>query len=59
MENVLGLLISTLAAIIITISTLCDNIKFKKSKAQTDNVGEEVTIETSSKDMIIIEQKNI
>ena len=58
-KNVLGLLISTLAAIIITISTLCDNIQFEQSKTQNDKDGEEVTIETSSKDMIIIEQKSI
>ena len=61
-KNILGLLISTLAAIIITISTLCDNIQFEQTKTQTDNGdngGEEVVIETSSKNMIIIEPKNI
>jgi drug/metabolite transporter (DMT)-like permease len=57
-KNILGLFISTLAAIIITISTLYDNIQFKKSNnIQSDNGMQEVTIETSSKDMIIIENK--
>ena len=57
-KNILGLFISTLAAIIITISTLCDNIQFEKSKNNATEGTEEVAIETSSKDMIIIEQKN-
>ena len=57
-KNILGLFISTLAAIIITISTLCDNIQFEKSKNNATEGAEEVVIETSSKDMIIIEQKN-
>jgi len=57
-KNILGLFISTLAAIIITISTLCDNIQFEKSKNNATEGTEEVVIETSSKDMIIIEQKN-
>ena len=48
-KNILGLLISTLAAIIITISTLCDNIQFEKTKTQIDNGGEEVGIETEVK----------
>ena len=57
-KNILGLFISTLAAIIITISTLYDNIQFKKSNnIQSDNGMQEVTIETNSKDMIIIENK--
>ncbi len=57
-KNILGLFISTLAAIIITISTLYDNIEFKKTKNNTkDNDMQEVSIEISSKDMIIIENK--
>ena len=57
-KNILGLFISTLAAIIITISTLYDNIEFKKTKNSTkDNDMQEVSIEISSKDMIIIENK--
>ena len=51
-KNILGLLLSTLAAIIITISTLYDNIKFKKTKHhQKDNDMQEVSIESSSKDI--------
>ena len=70
-KNILGLLISTLAAIIITISTLYDNIQFKKPKNKNidnsdkcdnsdnnDNGMQEVSIEFSSKNMIIIEHKN-
>ena len=57
-KNILGLLLSTLAAIIITISTLYDNIEFKKSKNhQKDNDMQEVSIESSSKDMSIMETK--
>jgi drug/metabolite transporter (DMT)-like permease len=57
-KNILGLLLSTLAAIIITISTLYDNIEFKKSKNhQKDTDMQEVSIESSSKDMSIMETK--
>ena len=57
-KNILGLLLSTLAAIIITISTLYDNIEFKKSKNhQKDNDMQEVSIESSSKDLSIMETK--
>ena len=55
-KNILGLFISTLAAIIITISTLYDNIQFKKLKDNQDM--QEVSIESSSKE-IIMENKNI
>ena len=55
-KNILGLFISTLAAIIITISTLYDNIEFKKLKNNQDM--QEVSIENSSKE-IIMENKNI
>ena len=56
-KNILGLFISTLAAIIITISTLYDNIQFKKSNnIQNDNGMQEVTIESSCND-INIEKK--
>jgi len=54
-KNILGLLISTLAAIIITISTLYDNIEFKKLKNNQDM--QEVSIESSKE--IIMENKNI
>ena len=54
-KNILGLFISTLAAIIITISTLYDNIQFKKTKNK--NEMQEVSIECSSKDMVIIDNK--
>ena len=54
-KNILGLFISTLAAIIITISTLYDNIKFKKSKNKNDM--KEVSIDNSSKDIIKFENK--
>ena len=47
-KNVLGLFISTLAAIIITISTLYNNIKFKNiKKTNPENGMDEVTIETT------------
>ena len=55
-KNILGLFISTLAAIIITISTLYDNIEFKKLKNNQDM--QEVSIENSSKE-IIMENNNI
>ena len=50
-KNILGLIISTLAAIIITISTLYDNIQFKKIKNNQDM--QEVSIENSSKEIIM------
>ena len=50
-KNILGLFISTLAAIIITISTLYDNIQFKKIKNNQDM--QEVSIENSSKEIIM------
>jgi drug/metabolite transporter (DMT)-like permease len=56
-KNILGLLISTLAAIIISISTLYDNIQFKnKSDDKVDNEMEEVKIESenSNKDLVKI-----
>ena len=44
-KNILGLLISTLAAFIITISTLYDNIQFKKpNKIQNDSDMKKVDI---------------
>ena len=56
-KNILGLLISTLAAIIITISTLYNNIQFKKSKnTPHENGMEEVRI-TSTRDSIFYDQK--
>ena len=69
-KNITGLCLSTLAAIIITITTLCDNIQFKKSKENkiknknkkiltqnfSNNESHEVHIE-SSKNMIIITRK--
>jgi len=52
-KNILGLLLSTLAAIIITISSLYDNIQFKNSKFKKQyNRLEEDSIESSNKDMI-------
>ena len=56
-KNILGLLISTLAAIIISISTLYDNIQFKnKTDDKVDNEMQEVKIETenSNKDLVKI-----
>ena len=56
-KNILGLLISTLAAIIISISTLYDNIQFKnKGDDKMDNDMQEVKIETenSNKDLVKI-----
>ena len=56
-KNILGLLISTLAAIIISISTLYDNIQFKnKGDDKVDNDMQEVKIETenSNKDLVKI-----
>ena len=65
-KNITGLCLSTLAAIIITTTTLCDNIQFKKSKKNknkkkvkrniTNNDSQEVHIE-STKNMIIITTK--
>ena len=45
---------STLAAIIITISTLCDNIQFEKPQ-KDNNAMQEVQIDGSSKDIIHID----
>jgi len=66
-KNITGLCLSTLAAIIITTTTLCDNIQFKKSKKNKNkkkvnrniinNDSQEVHIE-STKNMIIITTKN-
>ena len=53
-KNVTGLLLSTLAAIIITITTLCDNIQFEKQKKDNNNM-QEVQIDGSSKDIISLE----
>jgi len=48
-KNITGLLISSLAAIIITISTLYDNIKFKKTDSiRKENEMKEVAIESST-----------
>ena len=65
-KNITGLCLSTLAAIIITTTTLCDNIQFKKSKKNKNkkkvnrkiinNDSQEVHIE-STKNMIIITTK--
>ena len=69
-KNITGLCLSTLAAIIITTTTLCDNIQFKKSKENknknenkkkvnnniANNDSQEVHIE-STKNMIIITTK--
>jgi drug/metabolite transporter (DMT)-like permease len=69
-KNITGLCLSTLAAIIITTTTLCDNIQFKKSKENknknenkkkvnnniANNDSKEVHIE-STKNMIIITTK--
>jgi drug/metabolite transporter (DMT)-like permease len=69
-KNITGLCLSTLAAIIITTTTLCDNIQFKKSKENknknenkkkvnnniVNNDSQEVHIE-STKNMIIITTK--
>ena len=54
-KNVIGLILSTLAAIIITISTLYDNIQFKKPKKEKnkDNIIEEVQND-STKDIIAL-----
>jgi drug/metabolite transporter (DMT)-like permease len=53
-KNVAGLFLSTLAAIIITISTLCDNIQFEKPQ-KDNNTMQEVQIDGSSKDIIHID----
>jgi len=65
-KNITGLCLSTIAAIIITITTLCDNIQFKKSKESknkkitnhniTNSDSHEVHVD-SSKNMIIITTK--
>ena len=54
-KNVTGLILSTLAAIIITISTLYDNIQFKKPKKEKnkDNIIQEVQND-STKEMIAL-----
>ena len=60
-KNVTGLCLSTLAAIIISITTLYDNIEFKKSKKRKMKYNEmhEVQIDDSSKDMITLENTKI
>ena len=59
-KNITGLCLSTLAAIIITISTLCDNIQFKKQTKHKPNKDEikEVHID-STKNMIILNNNKI
>ena len=59
-KNITGLCLSTLAAIIITISTLCDNIQFKKQTKHKPNKDEikEVHID-STKNMIILSNNKI
>ena len=60
-KNVTGLCLSTIAAIIITITTLCDNIKFKKDVKKdknTESETQEVQIE-STKEMFEIEKTKI
>ena len=62
-KNITGLTLSTLAAIIITITTLYDNIQFEKTKKtkkkKSDNdVTQEVHIE-STKNMIIVDKSKI
>ena len=54
-KNVIGLVLSTLAAIIITISTLYDNIQFKKPKKEKnkDNIIQEVQND-STKEIIAL-----
>ena len=54
-KNVTGLALSTLAAIIITLTTLCDNIEFKKKKNNYEMKEFQVD---SSKDIIIVESPN-
>ena len=56
-KNVIGLALSTLAAIIITVTTLYDNIQFKKPTKEKNNYNEiqEIQIE-SSKNIISIKK---
>ena len=59
-KNILGLFLSTLAAIIITVTSLYDNIKFKKelNKENESNIHEN-NIDQNSKDNIKFEEVNI
>ena len=56
-KNITGLCLSTFAAIIVTITSLCNNIQFKKKKVH-QSFSEEVKVE-STKNMMIFEDKNI
>ena len=56
-KNITGLCLSTFAAIIVTITSLCNNIQFKKKKVH-QSFREEVKVE-STKNMMIFEDKNI
>ena len=60
-KNVTGLGLSTLAAIIITITTLYDNIQIKKPAKKQKNVNDikEIQIDNSTKDMISFENTKI
>jgi len=58
-KNVTGLCLSTLAAIIISTTTLYDNIQFQKPKKNQNNIMREVEIEGSSKDIISLENTKI
>ena len=59
-KNIVGLILSTLSAIIITITTLCDNIQFKKKKTkkikEIKSLNQEEKID-STKEIIIYDNK--
>ena len=60
-KNVTGLGLSTLAAIIITITTLYDNTQIKKPKKRKNKVNDiqEIQIDNSTKDIISLENNKI
>lgn len=58
-KNITGLCLSTLAAIIISTTTLYDNIQFQKPKKNQNNIMQEVQIDGSSKDIISLENTKI
>ena len=58
-KNITGLCLSTIAAIIITITTLYDNIQFKNHNKNKYNGIQEVQIDNSSKDIISLENTKI